>query len=244
MRIQSRGPCQSPWWVVPPLWLAAILVLSASAAGASTDIQRPGRVWNGFDESVDGMYWPGGADQSSWPESFPSSAGLNLDSGSFGSRFRRAWVPITAGEFALLGITAAMPREWTGWSADFVSDGVNHFKEAWSNPPVMDDDAWFHNYVGHPYGGAVYYNSMRCQGGSVGESFLMATILSTQWEYLIESVAERPSIQDLIITPIAGALLGEAIHQATVGMRRNGTTLPEKVAITILNPASAILNGY
>jgi multisubunit Na+/H+ antiporter MnhG subunit len=69
-------------------------------------------------------------------------------------------------------------------------------------------------------------------------------ILSTQWEYVFEAVAERPSIQDLIITPVVGSLLGEAIHRTTTRMRQNGTNILEKVFITLLNPAGAISSGY
>jgi hypothetical protein len=162
----------------------------------------------------------------------------------FGPKFLRAWLPITCGEIALLSVTATLPKSWTGWSAHFVRDGANHFKEAWTEPPIVDTDWWFHNYIGHPYGGSIYYNSVRSQGASVRESFFMSMILSTQWEYVFEAVAERPSIQDLIITPVVGSLLGEAIHRTTTRMRQNGTNILEKVFITLLNPAGAISSGY
>jgi hypothetical protein len=159
----------------------------------------------------------------------------------FGPKFRRAWLPITAGEIVLLAVTAALPKSWTGWSATFVQDGADNLGEAWTNPPVMDDDGWFHNYVGHPYGGSLYYNSVRSQGASVPESFLTSLVLSTQWEYIFEAVAERPSIQDLVITPVVGSALGELIHSMTTRMRQNGTTAFEKIFIAVLNPAGAIL---
>ena len=162
----------------------------------------------------------------------------------FGPKFRRAWIPITAGELALLGITATLPKSWTGWSPHFVRDGANHFKEAWSGPPIVDTDWWFHNYIGHPYGGSLYYNSVRSQGATVRESFFMSMILSTQWEYVFEAVAERPSVQDLVITPVVGSLLGETIHRTTAAMRRNGTSLLETVFITIFNPMSLLSSGH
>jgi len=178
------------------------------------------------------------------PASYSEFTGPSQPVEGFGPKFLRAWIPITAGELALLGITASLPKQWTGWSSDFVADGVGNLGEAWSRPPVMDDDWWVHNYVGHPYGGSIYYNSIRSQGGSVRQSFLMSVILSCQWEYVIEGVAERPSIQDLIITPVVGSLVGEGFHRLAAQMRKNGTTIPEKVAITILNPMSAVFEGY
>ena len=158
--------------------------------------------------------------------------------------FVRAWLPITLGEIALLGITATLPKDWTGWSPDFVRDGMGNLKEAWTSPPVMDTDNCLHNYLGHPYGGSFYYNSVRCRGATFGQSMAFSAVLSTQWEYVFEAVAERPSIQDLIITPVAGAALGELVHRMTNSMVRGGTSFPEKVVITVLNPAHVLAHGY
>jgi hypothetical protein len=158
--------------------------------------------------------------------------------------FIRAWLPITIGELSLLTVTAMLPKDWTGWSADFVSDGAGNFAEAWTRPPIMDTDHWFHNYVGHPYGGSFYYNSVRCRGATPLQSMAFAAVLSAQWEYVFEAVAERPSIQDLVITPIAGAALGELTHRMSRQMRKGRVTLPEKVVMTILNPANVLAHGY
>lgn len=157
--------------------------------------------------------------------------------------FLRSWITITAVEFGLLAVTASMPKDWTGWSNRFIQDGLSNLGEAYTNPPVWDDDFWFHNYVGHPYGGSVYYNTTRSQGASVGASFLFVTVMSTQWEYFFEAFAERPSIQDLLITPVTGTILGEGIHRMTLSMKKNGTSLPEKAVILVLNPMSVLFGG-
>ena len=154
----------------------------------------------------------------------------------FGSMFLRAWVPVTTAEIVLLGVTATLPKSWTGWSAHFVRDGINHLGRAYSRPPVWDDDWWVHNYVGHPYGGSLYYNSVRSQGATPAQSLLMATVFSTQWEYFFEAFAERPSIQDLIVTPVVGSLLGEATHQLTLDLEKGGTSTGEKILIFVMNP--------
>ncbi len=158
--------------------------------------------------------------------------------------YLRAWSQITIGEFALLGVTALMPRSFTGWSADFVGEGAGHFAEAWTRPPVWDSDHWFHNYVGHPYGGGFYYNSVRCRGASVKNSFLFSAALSAQWEYVFEAVAERPSIQDLVITPVAGTIYGELTHRLTLKLRQGNVSLGDKVLMTVLNPAHVLAHGY
>ena len=163
--------------------------------------------------------------------------------GQGGNIHVRAWLPITVGELSLLTITALMPKDWTGWSANFVGEGAAHFAEAWTKPPIMDTDFWFHNYFGHPYGGSFYYNSVRCRGAGPMQSMAFAAALSFQWEYVFEAVAERPSIQDLVITPVVGAALGELTHRMSTSLRRGRVTLPEKIVMTVLNPADVLAHG-
>jgi hypothetical protein len=46
------------------------------------------------------------------------------------------------------------------------------------------------------------------------QSFLYSAAMSTFWEYVTEGYYEQVSVQDLFITPIAGAVLGELRFQA------------------------------
>lgn len=163
---------------------------------------------------------------------------------SYGSMFLKAWMPMTGAEFGLLAVTASLPKNWTGWSAHFVRDGVNHLERAYTSPPVMDTDWWFHNYVGHPIGGSLYYNAVRSQGATQRQSTFFAFVLSTQWEYFFEAFAERPSIQDLIVTPVAGTILGELSHRLTLHLKKGGTNFGEKVLILITNPMHAAFAGF
>ena len=163
---------------------------------------------------------------------------------AFRDQFWRGWTFITGIEVSILAITMMVPKEWTGWNDDFVKDGLSNINRAWSNPPAMDDDWWFHNYVGHPYGGAVYYNTVRSQGSTPAQGFIFSAIMSAQWEYAFEAVAEQPSIQDLIITPTTGAVLGELIHRATLSMKKNGTTFFEKAFILLANPTHVVMEGW
>jgi hypothetical protein len=172
------------------------------------------------------------------------TAGADVDLAAQRRIFFRSWAALSLCEFALLGVTATLPREWTGWSDRFVQDGLGNLRQAYSGPPVWDTDHWFHNYVGHPYGGSVYYNTVRSQGASKTTSFLFVTLMSTQWEYVFEAVAEPPSIQDLIITPITGGLVGEFVHDLTLHLVRNGSGTLERIFITVLNPMHALHNGF
>jgi hypothetical protein len=79
--------------------------------------------------------------------------------------------------------------------------------------PHWDRDPWFVNYVSHPYWGAAYYIRAReREFGEIG-SFVYSILLSTLFEYSIESFFEPPSYQDLIVTPVAGALIGAFIFE-------------------------------
>jgi Domain of unknown function (DUF3943) len=85
----------------------------------------------------------------------------------------------------------------------------------WGNvrDPHWDADPWWVNYVGHPYVGAAYYVRARERGFNEFGSFLYAALLSTLFEYGVEAFFERPSYQDLIVTPVAGALIGAFIFE-------------------------------
>jgi len=146
----------------------------------------------------------------------------------------------------LFGITVLMltPKEVTGWSPDWTQDAWRNMKRSLSNPPVWDDDDWQLNYIGHPVAGSYYYNSLRSQNASIFHSFLFATAQSFIWEFFIEATAEKPSIQDLIVTPIAGAILGESTHRVTMNMRRNGFNFFEKIFVVIFNPMFFLNNGF
>lgn len=108
-----------------------------------------------------------------------------------------------------------MPSSFTNWDDD---DDEGPFEKWWDNVsrgPVWDKDDLFLNYVTHPYAGAIYYMGARSAGANAMTSFWYSFALSTFfWEYGIESFAERPSIQDLIVTPVAGSVLGEAFYKA------------------------------
>ena len=146
----------------------------------------------------------------------------------------------------LLGITALIlsPKEVTGWSPDWTQDAWRNMKRSLSTLPVWDNDDWQLNYIGHPIAGSYYYNSLRSQHASIIHSFLFAAAQSFIWEYFIEATAEKPSTQDLIVTPIAGAILGESTHLLTMNMRRNGFNFFEKIFVVIFNPLFVLNNGF
>jgi hypothetical protein len=144
-----------------------------------------------------------------------------------------------------IGVYAWAPTSFTGADKqDQWEEARDHFKEAWTKPPVFDKDRAVVNYLGHPYFGMNFYLSQRNYGESPLYSFLFSTLTSTCFEYFIESWSERPSVQDLIITPIVGSILGELVFRATQEMRKDGLTTGEKVILTVINPMYVLQNGY
>jgi hypothetical protein len=126
----------------------------------------------------------------------------------------RDWIGLTRDtalfvgyQVAVVAIAYPLPASFTNWhdKEEF------SFKRWWdhvSHPPVWDNDDPFTNYIVHPYFGATYYIRARERGFGKIESFLYSALLSTIYEYGVEAFFEPPSNQDLISTPIGGALIG------------------------------------
>ena len=92
--------------------------------------------------------------------------------------------------------------DWTDWRAKMFS----------TRTIVFDDDLFATNALAHPFAGAIYYQIARGNGLSPLASFVASFLTSTAWEYLGEW-DEKPSTNDLILTPAGGAVLGEATYR-------------------------------
>lgn len=115
-------------------------------------------------------------------------------------------------EVALTGILYLMPESVTSWSDEQKDAGPSKW---WDNvrDPEWDEDKWWINYIFHPYFGAVYYIRARERGFDRFSSFLYSGLLSAAYEFGVEAFFERPSIQDLIFTPVGGFLVGAFIFE-------------------------------
>jgi len=121
---------------------------------------------------------------------------------------------------------------------------AKQYTKSFTTPPVIDKDLFIINYIGHPYQGSFYYNSLRSQNACAFHASLFCLGHSLLWEYGWEAGLEQPSIQDLVSTPFAGILVGELTHRATLKMSENGFCWYEVVLVYILNPAYVINNGF
>ena len=92
---------------------------------------------------------------------------------------------------------------------NFDTFSFDTFKEGFSRGPEDDGDGVFWNYIMHPLWGSETYLRARSQNYEWWESFLFSAASSIVWEYGFENWVTHPSTPDLIITPLAGSVLGE-----------------------------------
>jgi hypothetical protein len=148
-----------------------------------------------------------------------------------------------------MGILLNLPPSIVKWDEDEKIDPNRLFKKYFDNVkngPIVDNDDWMINYIGHPVSGAWYYTMARDLGMSPTKSFLYSALMSTFfWEFGVEAFAEKPSLQDLIITPVLGAVMGEVFWQLNKKIIASGYdhTILGKIAQFLMNPAGMTGNG-
>ncbi|MCP5090847.1 MAG: DUF3943 domain-containing protein [Gammaproteobacteria bacterium] len=111
-------------------------------------------------------------------------------------------------QWVTIGILYMAPESVSGWSDEQKSgysmsiwwDNVTH--------PQMDSDDFYINYLLHPYWGATYFVRAQERGYGTKGAFWYSVLLSSMYEFGAEALFEEPSIQDLIVTPVFGSLLG------------------------------------
>lgn len=127
--------------------------------------------------------------------------------------------------FVGMEVLYKMPNNFTNWSPSDKKYDTAKWVENNKKGPTMDKDPFIVNFVQHPYWGGVYYIQGRKAGLNQFNSFLLAALNSTIWEFGIEAFEERPSIQDIIYTPILGAFVGEGFFQLTKYISGNNNKL-------------------
>jgi hypothetical protein len=128
--------------------------------------------------------------------------------------WKRLWINTSVLTGAFVGtllVLECLPEDATSWNRAEIQT-VPLFKRWHQNVcekgPEWDHDKFYFNYILHPYAGAAYYMGARSCGFNVWQSLLYCSCISTiGWEFGIEAFMERPSIQDLFITPIVGMFL-------------------------------------
>lgn len=117
-------------------------------------------------------------------------------------------------ELAILGAGLIQYFDTTGNSADWDLDySWDSFSRKLTGEAVsFDTNRYDTNWVTHPVAGWLYYTTARSNRLSIPEAFLVALAASTLWEYLGE-FREKVSINDMLVTPVSGSIVGEATTQ-------------------------------
>ncbi|OFZ27945.1 MAG: hypothetical protein A2381_08095 [Bdellovibrionales bacterium RIFOXYB1_FULL_37_110] len=144
----------------------------------------------------------------------------------------------------VIGAISSLPEDVSNWS----DDKTGYMKNIKKGFRMDKDNPWM-NWGLHPYlAGAQYFFIARHNGLSKWKSFGYACFMSTFfWEMGLEAYFEQPSIQDTIITPILGTLLGMVFESAIEHIEKNdGKWLGSKTlggtAMFIMDPVNPILD--
>ncbi len=148
-------------------------------------------------------------------------------------------------QLGVVGTLYLMPESISKWSTE---DKTGNIFDKWNdnvNNLRKDKDEWGINYIGHPYFGSAYYVRARHRGYDRQDSFWYSAIMSTIYEYGIEALFEPVSIQDLIFTPVGGAVVGEYFMIGREKMKRNIAargyrTTSDSVLLFLTDPLGSI----
>lgn len=103
----------------------------------------------------------------------------------------------------------------------------------------FDSNKFGTNWITHPLAGWLYYGAAR--GNRLGpvESLFVATVSSATWEFFGE-YREQVAINDLMVTPIAGAAISESMLQLGAWFERGRPTPARVAAAWLLAPGKRI----
>jgi hypothetical protein len=159
------------------------------------------------------------------------------------SNFARAAIETST----LLGLVSAYYWGTKGSSDDFDYDiSFDTLRKKFSGEAILFDDNSIktNSFPGHPLSGAYYYLIARNHNLSRTESFLWSFGASAINEFFIE-FTEVASISDLVVTPVAGFTIGEAMYEFGKYFRcaKNKDDLLYKMLAAVMDPI-ALVNSF
>lgn len=149
----------------------------------------------------------------------------------------------------VVAVLTVMPTSITNWETSETGPGKKWLENV-TTGPVWDRDDVFLNYVMHPYFGGIYYQSARKSGYRQWDAFLYSVTMSTFfWEYGVEAFAEKPSLQDLVVTPVLGWAYGEWAYSTERDIWVDGGTVLGSeylgnTALFVLDPVDSLGRNF
>lgn len=170
--------------------------------------------------------------------------------------WKRLWTntAVLGGAFvSTLLVLECLPEDATAWNREEIQS-VPAFKRWYRNVFKRgfewDHDKFYFNYILHPYAGAAYYMGARSCGFNAWQSLAYSAFVSTFfWELGIEAFMERPSIQDLFITPLVGSLIGEGFYKVKRkivenGYELGGSALLGNIVVFLVDPVNEVIGLF
>lgn len=142
-------------------------------------------------------------------EPLPAATGESFSAQPDRRGLRRDTSFLLSYQVGTVAVLYLLPESVTNWTEEDRSEaGLGKW---WDNirNPQWDSDDFYLNYVLHPYWGAAYYVRARERGYDEVASFWYAAAMSAAFEFGVEALFEEPSLQDIIITPVGGIIVGE-----------------------------------
>jgi hypothetical protein len=127
--------------------------------------------------------------------------------------------------------TYDLHMDWDSWARKMNGDAIR-----------FDADMFETNASSHPRAGVGYYQVARGNGLSYAESYVSTFVASTVWEYVVEWI-EYPSINDIILTPAAGSVLGESTFRMGRFFAAGSPNIVNRLGALVFSPFAA-LNDY
>jgi hypothetical protein len=169
--------------------------------------------------------------------------------------WRRLWINTATLATAYVGtllVLECLPENSTSWNRAEIREVApfkRWFRNIFKRGPEWDHDKFYFNFILHPYAGSVYFMGARSCGFNMWQSLLYCTCVSTiGWEFGVEAFNERPSYQDLFITPLVGSAIGEGFYNikryiASHNYRLLGSKVLGNVVAFLVDPLNEFI-GY
>ena len=144
-------------------------------------------------------------------------------------------------QILVVGALYVSPQSVSGWSSEQKKDFTiqKYYNDV--TDIVWDHDKLYINYVLHPYWGMSYYVRARDRGLSQRGAFGYSMLLSTLWEFGIEAMFEKVSIQDLFITPMVGSVIGKYVDTYRDGIRQKPVkSQMDEVMLDLTDPLGSL----
>lgn len=138
-----------------------------------------------------------------------------------------------------INFAAVYTLQWA-YYLTFQRDDIDKYGsfDNWKNYPFQphyDHDSFHYNLVRHTIAGQYYYLFYRSREYTQPQAFAWTALSSLAYEFTIETFTERPSYQDIFLTPLFGTTVGVGIENLSAWLHTTDTWIGHTLGY-ILNP--------